>query len=86
MSKNKILIEGTHPPFQKTDSYLLYGFSYRFRLWVYRFFNFEEFANKQVLLDEFDSIHLKFVFMGFHDMEEHFKLKEIYFSKIKHLS
>ena len=86
MSKNKILIEGTYPPFQKTDSYLLYGIVYRFRLWVYRFFKFEEFANKQVLLDEFDEIHLKFVYLGLTSFEEHLKIKALYFSKIKNLS
>ena len=80
MSKNKILIESTPPPFQKTDSYLLYGIVYRFRLWVYRFFKFEEFANKQVLLDEFDEKFLKFVLLGISSYEDYQIIKKHYFS------
>ena len=81
MSKNKILTEGTHPPFQKTDSYLLYGIVYRFRLWVYRFFKFEEFANKQVLFDEYDKKFFWIVAAKIDTLEGYYKTKDFFFSK-----
>lgn len=81
MTPNYNLLKRAQPLCQKTSSYRQYGLSYRFRLWIYRFFKFEQFANKQALFDEFDSVYLKFVYMGFNTIEEHFEIKKLFFEK-----
>lgn len=82
-SQNKHLIKKSLSLFQKYDSCLQYGFSYRFRLWVYRFFKFEEFANRQVLWDEYDKKFFWLVAAKIDTLKGYYETKDYFFSKYK---
>lgn len=68
MSKNKILIEGTHPPFQKTDSYAL--------LWICSVVRWQTEETQIYLLVK------KSLFAQFDSVAEHFYSFSKYVSRV----